>query len=116
MNENNSKVSMYEAVPVVSELNKVSGFDPLKYLRKTKNGWNLDMKIKKLWFRLKYPAGRTRMVTVKITDQLAIMEAVSISIRMTRSRLPTLPHRGKASQHPAVYTLKRRSTKQWMKP
>ena len=75
MNENNSKVSMYEAVPVVSELNKVSGFDPLKYLRKTKNGWNLDLKIKKLWFRLKYPAGRTRMVTVKITDQLAIMEA-----------------------------------------
>lgn len=74
MNENN-KVSMYEAVPVVSELNKVSGFDPLKYLRKTKNGWNLDLKIKKLWFRLKYPAGRTRMVTVKITDQLAIMEA-----------------------------------------
>lgn len=66
---------MYEAVPVVSELNKVSGFDPLKYLRKTKNGWNLDLKIKKLWFRLKYPAGRTRMVTVKITDQLAIMEA-----------------------------------------
>lgn len=43
MNENNSKVSMYEAVPVVSELNKVSGFDPLKYLRKTKNGWNLNL-------------------------------------------------------------------------
>lgn len=74
MNANN-KESMYETVPVVSELNKVAGFDPLKYLRKTKNGWNLDLKIKKLWFRLKYPAGRTRMVTVKITDQLAIMEA-----------------------------------------
>ena len=74
MNANN-KESLYETVPVVSELNKVAGFDPLKYLRKTKNGWNLDLKIKKLWFRLKYPAGRTRMVTVKITDQLAIMEA-----------------------------------------
>lgn len=45
MNANN-KESMYETVPVVSELNKVAGFDPLKYLRKTKNGWNLDLKIK----------------------------------------------------------------------
>lgn len=74
MNANN-KESMYETVSVVSELNKVAGFDLLKYLRKTKNGWKLDLKIKKLWFRLKYPAGRTRIVTVKITDQLTIMEA-----------------------------------------
>lgn len=74
MNANNT-VSMYEAVPVVSELNKVPGFDPLKYLRKTKSGWNLDLKIKKLWFRLKYPSGRIRMTSLKITDQLAIIEA-----------------------------------------
>lgn len=74
MNANNT-VSMYEAVPVVSELNKVPGFDPLKYLCKTKNGWNLDLKIKKLWFRLKYPSGRIRMTSLKITDQLAIIEA-----------------------------------------
>lgn len=74
MNANNT-VSMYEAVPVVSELNKVPGFDPLKYLRKTKSGWNLDLKIKKLWFQLKYPSGRIRMTSLKITDQLAIIEA-----------------------------------------
>ena len=74
MNANN-KESMYETVPVVSELNKVAGFDPLKYLRKTKNGWNLDLKIKKLWFRLKYPTGRIKLSALKITDQLAIIEA-----------------------------------------
>lgn len=29
---------MYESVPVVSELNKVQGFDPLKFLRRTTKG------------------------------------------------------------------------------
>lgn len=34
----NNTLSMYETVPVVSELNKVPGFDPLRFLRKTKDG------------------------------------------------------------------------------
>lgn len=71
----NETVSMYELVPVVSELNRVPGFDPLKFLRKTKDGLKLDVKIKKLWFRLKYPSGRIRLSALKITDQLAIIEA-----------------------------------------
>ena len=75
MNEKKA-VSMYEAVPVVSELNKVPGFNPLKFLRRTKDGdWKLDLKIKKLWFRLKYPTGRIKLSALKITDQLAIIEA-----------------------------------------
>lgn len=75
MNENNT-VSMYEAVPVVSELNQVPGFNPLKFLHKAKDGsWKLDLKIKKLWFRLKYPTGRIKLSALKITDQLAIIEA-----------------------------------------
>lgn len=75
MNENKA-VSMYEAVPAVSELNKVPGFNPLKFLRRTKDGdWKLDLKIKKLWFRLKYPTGRIKLSALKITDQLAIIEA-----------------------------------------
>ncbi|MDD4509492.1 MAG: hypothetical protein PHY23_01015 [Oscillospiraceae bacterium] len=67
--------TMYEAVPVVSELNKVPGFNPLKFLRKTADGPKLDLKYKKLWFRLKYPAGRTRLTPLRITEQLAIIEA-----------------------------------------
>lgn len=74
MNENKT-VSMYETVPAVSELNKVPGFDPLKYLRRTKDGLRLDVKMKKLWFRLKHPNGRIRLSALKITDQLAIIEA-----------------------------------------
>ena len=75
MNANQS-ATMYESIPVVSELNKVQGFDPLKFLRKTSKGESkLDLKYKKLWFRLKYPNGRIKLSALKITDQLAIIEA-----------------------------------------
>ena len=36
MNDNNTK-TMYETVPAAAELNKVPGFDPLKFLRRTKD-------------------------------------------------------------------------------
>lgn len=72
----NQSATMYESIPVVSELNKVQGFDPLKFLRKTSKGEKkLDLKYKKLWFRLKYPNGRIKLSALKITDQLAIIEA-----------------------------------------
>ena len=57
MNENKQNTMMYEVMPVVSELNKVNGFNPLSFLRKVtlKDGERsyLDLKYKKLWFRLK---------------------------------------------------------------
>lgn len=72
----NQSTTMYESIPVVSELNKVQGFDPLKFLRKNKDGSKgLDLKYKKLWFRLKYPNGRIKLSPIRITDQLAIIEA-----------------------------------------
>lgn len=64
MNAENTRV-------LVPEQNKVANFDPLKFLRNGK----LELKYKKLWFRLKYPAGRIRLYPLKITDQLAIIEA-----------------------------------------
>jgi len=67
--------TLFNAVPVVSELNRVAGFDPLRFLKKTANGHELELRYKKLWFRLKYPAGRTRLTPLRITDQLAIIEA-----------------------------------------
>ena len=67
--------TMYHVNPVVSELNKVPGFDPLKHVRATKDGLKLDLPYKKLWFRLKYPNGIIRPLIVKMTDQLAIIEA-----------------------------------------
>lgn len=71
----NETKTMYHAVPVVSELNRVKGFDPTRFLRKTKEGPKLDLSVKKLWFRMKYPNGRIKLSALKITDQLAIIEA-----------------------------------------
>jgi hypothetical protein len=81
MNESNNANLMYDAVPPVAALNKVPGFDPRKFLRKTisettkEEVQKLDLKYKKLWFRLAHPTGRIKMNALRITDQLAIIEA-----------------------------------------
>lgn len=64
-----------EAAPVVSELNAVKGFNPLKFVRKTAQGYRMDLRYKKLWFRLKYPNGKFKLSALRITDQMAIIEA-----------------------------------------
>lgn len=81
MNGNAKEATMYETVPVVAELNRVAGFDPLKFARRVtlpgKQGTQLklDVKYKKLWFRLKYPQGRLKVTPLRITEQIAIFEA-----------------------------------------
>ena len=73
--------SLYEGIPAVAELNKVQGFDPRKLLRRTvsrtgkEEVLKLDLRYKKLWFRLAYPNGRLKLNALRITEQLAIMEA-----------------------------------------
>lgn len=81
MNESKNGNLMYDAIPSVAELNKVPGFDPRKFLRRTisetskEEVQKLDLKYKKLWFRLAHPTGRIKMSALRITDQLAIIEA-----------------------------------------
>lgn len=41
-NNNNAK-TMYEAVPAAAELNRVPGFDPLKFLRRAGDSMKLDL-------------------------------------------------------------------------
>lgn len=73
--------AMYETIPDVAELNSVKGFDPRKFMRRTvseetkQEVYYLDLKFKKLWFRLAHPAGRIKTTVLKITNQLAIIEA-----------------------------------------
>ena len=80
MNENNSPV--YKSVPAATELRKVNGFDPLRFLRRVtspKSGeklWKLELPYKRLWFRLACPNGRMVVKPLRITDQLAIFEAL----------------------------------------
>lgn len=66
---------LYNTHPVVNELNRVKGFDPLRFMKATPEGPKLELKYKKIWFRLKYPQGRFKYSALKITDQLAIIEA-----------------------------------------
>ena len=78
MNDNKSTMMNNAAV---QQLRKVPGFDPMKLLRKTisvKTGhpvWKLDLRYKRLWFRLACPNGRMLLKPLRISDQLAIIEA-----------------------------------------
>lgn len=79
MNEHAKGSTMYERFSAVAELNKAPGFDPLRFARRVVQSGGekllLDLKYKKLWFRLRYPQGRIKVTPLKITEQLAIIEA-----------------------------------------
>lgn len=71
---------MYDEVAEIQNLNKVEGFDPRKYMRIIqKEGqagkYYLDVVYRKLWFRLKYPEGKIVKKILKLTEQMAIVEA-----------------------------------------
>lgn len=72
--------SMYEGIAEVNNLNKVEGFDPRRFMRLIqKEGqlgkFYLDVAYRKLWFRLRYPEGKIVKKLIKLTDQVAIVEA-----------------------------------------
>lgn len=76
----NNANGMYDEVAEIQNLNKVEGFDPRKYMRIIqKEGqtgkYYLDVVYRKLWFRLKYPEGKIVKKILKLTDQMAIVEA-----------------------------------------
>ena len=72
---------LYTTNSTVAALNHVPGFDPLKFLRRTisrKTGedvMRLDLRYKKLWFRLACPTGRLKLNALRITEKMAIFEA-----------------------------------------
>lgn len=71
---------MYDEVEEIRNLNKVEGFDPRKYMRLIQNEgqaakYYLDVAYRKLWFRLRYPEGKIVKKILKLTEQVAIVEA-----------------------------------------
>lgn len=76
MNDNKSTVMNNAAV---QQLRKVPGFDPMKLLRKTisvKTGhpvWKLDLRYKRLWFRLACPNGRMLLKPLRIRDRKSVV-------------------------------------------
>lgn len=77
----NQEPMLYTTNAAVASLNHVPGFDPLKFLYRTtsrKTGedvMRLDLRYKKLWFRLACPTGRLKLNALRITEKMAIFEA-----------------------------------------
>ena len=77
----NQEPMLYTTNATVAALNHVPGFNPLKFLRRTisrKTGedvMRLDLRYKKLWFRLACPTGRLKLNALRITEKMAIFEA-----------------------------------------
>ena len=76
----NGNTSMYDEVTEINQLNKVEGFDPRNYMRLLQTEgqpgkYYLDVAYRKLWFRLKYPQGKIVKKLIKLTEQVAIVEA-----------------------------------------
>ena len=75
------KDSIIKTVPAAEALRKVPQFNPLWYLRQTtsrKTGepvLKLDLRFKKMWFRLACADGRMVLTPMRITDSIAIFEA-----------------------------------------
>ena len=77
----NQEPMLYTTNSAVAALNHVPGFDPLKFLRRTtsrktrEDVMRLDLRYKKLWFRLACPTGRLNLNALRITEKMAIFEA-----------------------------------------
>ena len=85
---------MYDEVEEIRNLNRVEGFDPRRYMRLIqKEGqagkYYLDVAYRKLWFRLRYPEGKIVKKILKLTEQVAIVEArvylTAMTMRTTSS-------------------------------
>ena len=97
MNEkSNPMPMMYKTIPAVAELNKVPGFDPLKFLRhKVSRKTNeemlqLELPYQKLWFRLRHPQGLSLIhifFTTPISQVFVSKKSRSTKIRMMASVL-----------------------------
>lgn len=74
MKSDNSAV-VYNAESTAAGLNRVKGFDPLKYVRSTENGAVLDLPYQKLWFRLRHPNGKIRIFIKNLSEKIAAIEA-----------------------------------------
>lgn len=73
--KSNENAVVYTAESTAAELNKVKGFDPMKYVRHTESGGVLDLPYQKLWFRLRHPNGKIRFFIRSISDKVSAIEA-----------------------------------------
>lgn len=71
---------LYQKNQAVAALNRVEGFEPLEFARTIKqedqaDQLYLDVKYRKLWFRLVYPTGRISSSILQFNENMALAEA-----------------------------------------
>lgn len=71
--------AMTSNMTVINSLNKVEGFEPAAFLRRLagENGeeqFYLDVKYRKLWFRLLHPEGKITKRIIRLENDFAIIE------------------------------------------
>lgn len=74
------KEMLYNRSEAVAALNHVEGFNPLEFARKIANEGQeeqlyLDVKYRKLWFRLIHPQGKITSQILNFTENMALVEA-----------------------------------------
>lgn len=74
------KEMLYNKSEAVATLNYVEGFNPLEFARKISNEGQeeqlyLDVKYRKLWFRLIHPQGKITSHILNFTENMALVEA-----------------------------------------
>lgn len=77
----NNKVMLINAVPVAAHLREVVNFNPKKFLQRGADPetgevqMQMQLRYKKLWFRLAFPNGSMNYRPIRVTDQTATYEA-----------------------------------------
>ena len=71
---------LYNKSKAVAALNKVEGFNALEFARRISNEGEaeqlyLDVKYRKLWFRLLNPTGKIISNIISLTENMAVVEA-----------------------------------------
>lgn len=74
------KELLYKKSEAVAALNRIDGFNPMELMRKIcdegqEEQLYLDVKYRKLWFRLVHPLGKIISHVVNLTDYMAVVEA-----------------------------------------
>ena len=115
----NQEPMLYTTNAAVASLNHVPGFDPLKFLRRTtsrKTGddvMRLDLRYKKLWFRLACPTGRLKLNALRITEKMAIFEAKVYRDREDAEPLSSYVATARWTQRPVGCMWRLRRKKRW---
>ena len=77
----NNKVMLINAVPAAAHLREVVNFNPKKFLQRGADPetgevrMQMQLRYKKLWFRLAFPNGSMNYRPIRVTDRTATYEA-----------------------------------------